>query len=162
MTRHCLTSLSFNLYSTQCLCFWILRKDFKCFKTVVWSTTNHSASSSCTWHEFSGINTSNSSSSKFFGMSERFFLFLRVFGLLSSSLLLYSQCFDQYVLWLSSGVCRTQEPAWNFKPCPLFNLGGGSLVMILLTITSYMCEVFLYCYYLQSGLNLQLPDDCLF
>ena len=33
---------------------------------------------------------------------------LRVFGLLSSSLLLFPQRFSRYVLWLSSGVCRTR------------------------------------------------------
>ena len=38
------------------------------------------------------------------------FLLLRVFRLLSSSLLLFPQCFDRYVLRPSSGVCRTQEP----------------------------------------------------
>ena len=49
------------------------------------------------------------------------FLSLRVFRLLSSSLLFYSQCFGQYVLRLSSVVCRTREPTQNFEPCPLFN-----------------------------------------
>ena len=43
------------------------------------------------------------------------FLSLRVSGLLSSSLLLFLQCFGWYVLRASSGVCRTQEPSWNFE-----------------------------------------------
>ena len=38
------------------------------------------------------------------------FLSLRVFRLLSSSLLLFPQRFGRYVLRPSSGVCRTQEP----------------------------------------------------
>ena len=37
------------------------------------------------------------------------FLLLRFFGLLSSSLLLFPQCFGRYVLRPSSGVCRTRE-----------------------------------------------------
>ena len=36
------------------------------------------------------------------------FLSLRVFGLLSSSLLLFPQRFSRYILWPSSGVCRTR------------------------------------------------------
>ena len=43
----------------------------------------------------------------------------RVFGLLSSSLLLFPQRFGRYVLRPSSGVCRTREPSWNFERCPL-------------------------------------------
>ena len=46
------------------------------------------------------------------------FLSLGVFGLLSSSLLLFPQHFGRYVLRHSSGVCRTQEPSWNFEPRP--------------------------------------------
>ena len=38
-------------------------------------------------------------------------LSLRVFGPLSSFLLLFPQRFDRYVLRLSSGVCRTREPS---------------------------------------------------
>ena len=49
------------------------------------------------------------------------FLSLRVFGLLSSSLLLFQQHFDWYVLQPSSGVCWTREPSQNFKLRPLFN-----------------------------------------
>ena len=57
------------------------------------------------------------------------FLSFRVFTLLSSSLLLYSQCFGQCVLWPSSEVtCWTQEPTWNFEPRPLFNPWGRFLV----------------------------------
>ena len=41
-------------------------------------------------------------------------LSLRVFGLLSLSLLLFPQRFSRYVLRPSSGVCRTREPSWNF------------------------------------------------
>ena len=52
------------------------------------------------------------------------FLSFRVFRLLSSSLLLYSQRFGWYVLQPSSGVCQTQEPTQNFEPCPLFNPRG--------------------------------------
>ena len=39
------------------------------------------------------------------------FLSLRVFGLLSSSLLLFPQRFGRYILQPSSGVCRSQEPS---------------------------------------------------
>ena len=42
------------------------------------------------------------------------FLSLRVFGLLSSSLLLFPQRFSRYVLRPSSGVYRTREPSRNF------------------------------------------------
>ena len=40
------------------------------------------------------------------------FLSLRVFGILSLSLLLFPQRFGWYVLRPSSGVCQTQEPSW--------------------------------------------------
>ena len=43
---------------------------------------------------------------------------LRVFGLLSSSLLLFPQRFGRYVLRPSSGVCWTQEPSRNFELRP--------------------------------------------
>ena len=43
------------------------------------------------------------------------FLSLRIFGLLSSSLLLFPQHFSRYVFRPSSGVCRTREPTWNFE-----------------------------------------------
>ena len=49
------------------------------------------------------------------------FLSLRVFGLISSSLLLFPQRFGQYVLRLFSGVCRTLEPSRNFELRPLLN-----------------------------------------
>ena len=49
------------------------------------------------------------------------FLSLRVFGLLSTSLLLFPQCFGRYVLRPSSGVCRTREPSRNFELRSLLN-----------------------------------------
>ena len=41
-------------------------------------------------------------------------LSLRVFGLLSSSLLIFPQRFGWYVLWPSSGVCRTRKLTPNY------------------------------------------------
>ena len=73
------------------------------------------------------------------------FLSLSIFWLLSSSLLLFPQCFGRYVLRPSSGVCRTQEPSRNFEVHPLLN-PRGLPVQIPLTITGYKCSVFLYCY----------------
>ena len=73
------------------------------------------------------------------------FFSLRVFGLLSSFLWLFPQRFGQYVLWPSSGVCRTWEPTQNFEQCPLLN-SRGSLVLIALAITRFKSWVFLYCY----------------
>ena len=46
----------------------------------------------------------------------RSFISLRVFGLLSSSLLLFPQRFGRYVLRHSSGVCRTWGLTRNFEP----------------------------------------------
>ena len=66
------------------------------------------------------------------------FLSLRVFGLLSSSLLLFPQRFGRYVLRPSSGVCRTREPSRNFELRPLLN-PPGSPVLIPLAITGYKC-----------------------
>ena len=43
------------------------------------------------------------------------FVSLRVFGLLSSSLLLFPQRFGRYVLRHSLGVCQTREPSRNFR-----------------------------------------------
>ena len=63
---------------------------------------------------------------------------LRVFGLLSSSLLLFSKRFSRYVLRPSSGVCRTQESSRNFELRPLLN-PRGSPVLISLAITGYKC-----------------------
>ena len=51
----------------------------------------------------------------------QFFLSLRIFGLLSSSLLLFPQHFGRYVLRPSSDVCRTWEPTQNFELRPLLN-----------------------------------------
>ena len=65
-------------------------------------------------------------------------LSLRVFGLLSSSLLLFPQCFGQYILWPSSGVCWTWEPTQNFELRHLLN-PRGLPVLILLAITGYKC-----------------------
>ena len=64
------------------------------------------------------------------------FLLLRVFGLLTSSLLLFSQRFGRHVLRPSSRVCRTQEPARNFKLRPLLN-PRGSPFLIPFTIAGY-------------------------
>ena len=52
------------------------------------------------------------------------FLSLRVFGLLSTSLLLFSLRFGRYVLRRSSGVCRIREPSRNFELRPLLNPWG--------------------------------------
>ena len=60
-----------------------------------------------------------------------------VFGLMSSSLLLYLQRFRRCVPRSSSGVsCRTQKSKRNFEPHPLFNL-RRSFALIPLTITGY-------------------------
>ena len=82
-------------------------------------------------------------------------LSLRVFGLLSSSLLLFSQRFGRYVLRPSSGVRRTQEPTRNFELRSLLN-PRRSPVLIPLAITGYKYSCIVIC--LQSGLNLQ-PQD---
>ena len=48
-------------------------------------------------------------------------LLFRIFGLLTSALLLYSERFGWYVLWLSSDVsCQTQESTQNLEMKPLF------------------------------------------
>ena len=72
-------------------------------------------------------------------------LWVRVFGLLSSSLLLYSQLFVLYVLRPSSGICWTLEPTQEFEPCPLFN-PRESPVLIPLNIIKFNGWVFLCCY----------------
>ena len=86
-----------------------------------------------------------------------FLLSLRVFGLLSSSLL-FPQCFGRYVLRPSSGACQTREPSQNFELHPLLN-PRRLPVLIPLAITGYKysCTVTR----LQSELNLQPPDDFL-
>ena len=66
------------------------------------------------------------------------FLSLRFCGLLSSSLLLFTQRFGRYVLRPSSGVCRTREPSRNFELRPLLK-PRGSPVLIPLAITGYKC-----------------------
>ena len=47
---------------------------------------------------------------------------------MSSSLLLFPQRFGRYVLWPSSGVCRTREPTWNFELRPLLNPRGSPVL----------------------------------
>ena len=81
-------------------------------------------------------------------------LSLRVFGQFSSSLLLFPQRLGRYVLRPSSGVCRTREPTQNFELCSLLN-PRGSPVLFLVQSVKYSCIVTR----LQSGLNLQPPDD---
>ena len=53
-------------------------------------------------------------SKKMENAEQHWLLSIRVFGLLSSSLLLFPQRFGRYVLQPSSGVCRTREPSRNF------------------------------------------------
>ena len=72
----------------------------------------------------------------------KIYLSLRVFRLLSSSLLSFPQRFGRYVLWSYSGVCRTWEPSQNLELRPLLNL-QKSPVLIPLAITGYKCELFL-------------------
>ena len=67
-----------------------------------------------------------------------YIILLRVFRLLPSSLLLFPQRFDRYVLRPSSSVCQTREPSRNFKLHPLLN-PWGSPVLIPLAITGYKC-----------------------
>ena len=66
------------------------------------------------------------------------FLSARVFGLLSSSLLLFALRFGRYVLRPFSGLCRNREPTRNLVLRPLLNQ-RGSPVLIPLTITGYKC-----------------------
>ena len=54
------------------------------------------------------------------------FLSLRVFGLFSSSLLLFPQRFGRYILQPSSGVCWIREPTRNFE-LVLYWIHGGHL-----------------------------------
>ena len=56
------------------------------------------------------------------------FLSLRVFRLLSSSLLLFPQHFGRYVLQPSSGICQTLELSQNFKLRPLLNPRGSPIL----------------------------------
>ena len=70
------------------------------------------------------------------------FLSFRVFGLLSSSLLLFPQCFSRWVLRPSSGVCRTRKLSWNFELRPLLN-PQGLPVLIPLAITGYKCSLWI-------------------
>ena len=74
------------------------------------------------------------------------FVLSRLFRLLSSSLLLYSQRFDRCALRPSSGAycwtwepsCRNWESSQNFELNPLFNPRGWT-VLIPLTMTGYKC-----------------------
>ena len=70
--------------------------------------------------------------------NDAWFLSFRVFGLLSSSLLLFLQRFSRYVPRASLGVCRTREPARNFEQGPVLNPRGSS-VLIPLAIIEYKC-----------------------
>ena len=74
------------------------------------------------------------------------FLSLRVYGLLSSSSLLFPQRFGRFVLQPSSGVCRTREPSRNFELRALLNPRGSS-VLIPLAITGYVL------YWIHGGLH---------
>ena len=78
-------------------------------------------------------------------------LLLWIFGLLTSSLLLYLQRFGRYIIQPSSGVSRrTQESTQNPN------------VPVLLTVTGYKCYGMVsipWSYHLLLGLNLQPPDD---
>ena len=58
-----------------------------------------------------------------------YFLSLRVFWLLSSSLLLFLQRFRRYILRASSGACWTREPSRNFELRPLSNPRGSPLLI---------------------------------
>ena len=62
------------------------------------------------------------------------FLSLTVFGLLSSSLLLFPQHFGWYVLRSSSGVCRTRETSRNFELI-LYWIHGDRLFWFRLWLT---------------------------
>ena len=59
------------------------------------------------------------------------FLSLRVVGLLSSSLMLFPQCFGGNVLRPFSGVCQTQETTRTFKLHPLLNPWGSPVLIPL-------------------------------
>ena len=64
-------------------------------------------------------------------ISKLILITLRFFGLLSSSLLLFSQRFGWCVLWPSSGVCRTREPPRNFELRPLLKPRGSPVLIPL-------------------------------
>ena len=81
---------------------------------------------------------SSLSLSLFIYIYQSIFLSLRVFGLLSSSLLLFPQRFGRYNFRPSSDVCRTREPTRNFEQRPLLN-PRGSPVLVPLAITGYKC-----------------------
>ena len=84
------------------------------------------------------------------------FLSFRVFRLLSSSLLLYSQTFGRHVLRVS---WRTRGPKRNFEPRPLFN-SRASLALIPLTITGYNVKYSRFVTHRQLGVNLPPLDNC--
>ena len=60
------TSLGFNSYGTQFLCFWIIPMALRHFEIAYWVTPNDSANFSYLWHESSTSNASNSESTKVF------------------------------------------------------------------------------------------------
>ena len=57
------------------------------------------------------------------------FLSLKVFRLLSSSLLLFPHRFGRYAPRPSSDVCRTREPTQNFELRPLLNPQGPPVLV---------------------------------
>ena len=67
-----------------------------------------------------------------------FLLSLSVFGVFSSSLLLFPQRFGRHVLRPSSVVCRTREPSRNFEQGPLLK-PRESHVLSPLAITGNKC-----------------------
>ena len=71
-----------------------------------------------------------------------FFLSLRVFGLLSSSLLLFPQRFGRYVLRPSSGVCCLNfwEETWWFLSLRVFGLLSSFLLLFPQRIGRYVLQ----------------------
>ena len=86
----------------------------------------------------------------------------RVFGLLSSCLLLFPQRFGRYVHQPFSGVCQTRKPTRNFELCPLLNpqWGSSSDSVSHNRVRVLSIPVLLLAYF-KSGLILQPPNDCL-
>ena len=60
------TSLGFNYYGTQFPCFWIIPMSLRRFGMTCCISPNHSANSSCFWHESSASDAFDSESSKIF------------------------------------------------------------------------------------------------
>ena len=89
-----------------------------------------------------------------------YFLSLRVFGLLSSSLLSFPQRFGQYILWPFPDVCSnlgTFTELWTMSFIESMGVASSDSIshnrVQVLSIPAVTR--------LQSGLNLQPPDDCL-